>query len=550
VPKDYRGSLQAVPKCELTLGPASTTPNIQNIMVLIDWLRRRAPRSSGLILFILLVLAARFSYARRVWIEGGPTFADADCFTRMFRVRQLWEHSAFIQAYHSWENTPDGIVPHTTALLDWLIALVALPLRLLTPLAIDWAGWITPPLIAAVGAWMLWHLLQRLELGWTRWPILFTYALHPLLAWSNAVGRPDHQALLVPLLALLAVLECLRLRENRFDLIAGLAWGVALWVSLYEPLILLIGFLAGHAWARWFSTTSRPVLRWRPWAAALVLTTLGTWVLEGMRWPQPPLGHTPELRHWLAMIGELQPPPAAYALPFGLAWPIALAILLRSVRRLPDTALLLLPPVLLTLTLGLNQQRWLAFLPLPLSLLLLPALASVRSPTWKVILSCLHLVPMLGWLVWETSQLRPPNDLADLRRMATSIQGEGAILAPWWQSPALLYYSHRPIVASSSHQSLPGIIDSARFFSTSDFTQADNILRRRGVRWVAVEDPVRSFTNSRQILSGPNADLTIEPREVHRIVSLRLWDFKSVPTRYRLVYASPSWRLYHYTPEP
>jgi hypothetical protein len=520
------------------------------MMSFIDRWAARAPRWSGPALFVLLVLATRFSYARRVWAGDGPTFADADCFTRMFRVRQLWEQGAFIQARHPWENTPEGIIPHTTALLDWIIALLALPLRLATPQAIDWAGWITPPLLAGAGAWLLWRGLQRMDLGWTRWPILLTYALHPMLAWSNALGRPDHQALLVPLLALLTVLECLRLRENRFDLVAGLAWGVALWVSLYEPLILLIGFLAGHAWARWFSTTSRPELHWRPWAGALALTTLGTWVLEGMRWPQPPLGHTPELRHWLAMIGELKSPPAAYALQFGLAWPIALAVLLRSGRRLPHTALLLLPPVLLSLTLALNQQRWLAFLPLPLSLLLLPALAAVRSPAWKAGLACLHLVPMLGWLAWETSQLRPPDGLADLRRMAASIQGEGAVLAPWWQSPALLYYSGRPVVASSSHQSFPGILDSARFFTTSDFTEADEILRRRGVRWVAVEEPIRSFTNSRQILFGPDTDLTIEQQEVHRIVCLRLWDFKSVPTRYRLVYASPAWRLYHYTPDP
>jgi len=503
---------------------------------------------AGALGFAFLVCALRFSYVRRVWLEGWPTFADADCFTRMFRVRRLLEDGALIQARHPWENAPDGIVPHTTALLDWIIALIALPLQLLTPEALDWAGWITPPLLAGAGGGLLFVLAARLDLSWVRWPVLLAYALYPLLVWGNAVGRPDHQALLVPLLACLTAAECLRLQENRFHLATGLGWGMALWISLYEPLFLLLACLAGHALAaRLCPRTER--LAWRPWTAGAAGLFLLTWLLEGARGLQPPLPSTPEMRNWLAMIGELKPAPAAYFALLGLALPIALALRVRARSRPSARELLLLPAVIMVLVMGTLQQRWLYFLPLPLCLLLLPALAGLRSRGLRLGLAVLHLAPMTAWLAWETSQLRPPHALADIQRMASQIKGEGAILAPWWESPALLYYSGNPIVASSSHQSLTGITDSARFFTTSDFTEADEILLRRNVRWVAVEDPVRSFTNARQILKGMDADLTIEQHEVHRIVCLRLWDFKSVPTRYRLVYASPGWKLYRYDPE-
>ena len=41
------------------------------------------------------------------------------------------------------------------------------------------------------------------------------------------------------------------------------------------------------------------------------------------------------------------------------------------------------------------------------------------------------------------------------------------ILAPWWLSPALAYWSGQRCVGGSSHESLPGIVDSSRFYSTT-----------------------------------------------------------------------------------
>lgn len=509
------------------------------------WTRHR-----GAALFALTTLLLRLSWTRRMVLDGLPYFADADCYTRMFRVRQLLENGAWFQPFHAWENYPEGIVPHTTAPLDWIIALLALPLRLLSPHGLDWAGWITPPLLAALGAAALWHLAARLHLGWTRWPILLTYSLHPFLAWGNAAGRPDHQTLLIPLLSILLLFECLRLQENRFHLACGLGWGLALWTSLYEPAILLAALLFGHALAARAPQSTRPPLRWRPWALGLITVFTITWFLEGARLPHPPWPASPEMRHWLSQIGEMRPPHFIYILQLGLAWPITLFFLTRLWRQARPRLLLLLPALLTVTSLAFLQQRWFYFLPLLLSLTLLPALITLPSPAWRTFCATLHLLPMAAWLAAETSQLRPPHDLADLRRLAGSIRSPGAILAPWWQSPALLYYSGQPIVASSSHQSLPGIIDWARFTTSSDFVAADALLQHRRVTWVVIEQPIRAYPHALALLHGPNANPTVEARDFSRLIHLRLWEFKSPPTRYRLVYASPERKLYLFSPPP
>jgi hypothetical protein len=496
--------------------------------------------------FALLVLATRFLHIRRMLLDGLPYFADADCYTRMFRVRQMLDHGAFFQARHGWENFPDGITPHTTAPLDWVIGIIALPLAQTSSHGLDWAGWMVPPLLAAIGGFVLWRLLARLDLGWIRIPILLTYAFHPLLIWANAVGRPDHQALTVPLLSVLLVLEWIRKKEDRFHAVTGVLWGLALWISLYEPLILLTLTLLVQAFTLRPNPTTTASDRWTPWWAGLLGVFLTTWLAEGIRIPSLPLPDSPEMAHWLSMIGELKSPPWSHWTLLGWAAPIAVVVGIRHRRTALAGLTLPLVWALAVLALGIFQQRWLVFMVIPFSIAVFLALQPLKSRAARTLSMVLHLLPLMAWNAYESAHLQPPRELADIRKMAASISGEGSVLAPWWLSPAILYYSGQPIVASSSHQSFPGTLDSARFFTTSDFVLADEIVARRNVGWVAVYDPVRAFTNARQILYGPEADLTIEQREVHRIVCLRLWDFKSVPTRYRLAYASKDWKLYRF----
>jgi hypothetical protein len=89
-----------------------------------------------------------------------------------------------------------------------------------------------------------------------------------------------------------------------------------------------------------------------------------------------------------------------------------------------------------------------------------------------------------------------------LRALAERIRSSTteAFLAPWWLSPAIAYWSGQPGIAGSSHESLPGIMASARFCLTSDENAARELLRKKNVSWVFVYDSDRVLLNSAAIL--------------------------------------------------
>ena len=76
----------------------------------------------------------------------------------------------------------------------------------------------------------------------------------------------------------------------------------------------------------------------------------------------------------------------------------------------------------------------------------------------------------------------------------------GAFLAPWWQSPAIAYWTRRPGVAGSSHQSLPGIVDTARFYLTDKNDEAAAILKKRRVTHVLADAAEREIETSAALL--------------------------------------------------
>jgi hypothetical protein len=89
--------------------------------------------------------------------------------------------------------------------------------------------------------------------------------------------------------------------------------------------------------------------------------------------------------------------------------------------------------------------------------------------------------------------------LRDLSEAAIGKHG-GPFLAAWWLSPAIAYWSRQPGVAGTSHESLPGIVDTARFFLSNDPAEAAVILRKRSVRWVLVDDPAHDVETSATML--------------------------------------------------
>ena len=95
------------------------------------------------------------------------------------------------------------------------------------------------------------------------------------------------------------------------------------------------------------------------------------------------------------------------------------------------------------------------------------------------------------------------NESVRFRELALSLQSSEVrpFLAPWWISPAIAYWSRQPGVAGSSHESLDGIADSARFFLANDWQKARQILETHQTAWVVAYDCERVTQNSKAVLN-------------------------------------------------
>ena len=105
-------------------------------------------------------------------------------------------------------------------------------------------------------------------------------------------------------------------------------------------------------------------------------------------------------------------------------------------------------------------------------------------------------------------------DAVALREAALSIQKlpEGGVLAPWWFCPAIVWWSGQPCIGGSSHQSLPGIVESGRYYLASDDAAAREILSQRKVCYVFAYEPERVIPNSEQILGEKSNGSTLAKR--------------------------------------
>src|SRR5690242_15039223 len=163
----------------------------------------------------------------------------------MTRARICFEHPGTIVRRHDFENFPIGTSPHTTAPLDYLIVATATALTPLTNNPLDLAGALVSPLLSIALGIFVWWWSRRVQIRF-RWGLLILYAVSPILAHGFALGRPDHQALLVTLITFAICAEWHLTREpsKSWSIVSGASWGMALWVSLYEPIVLLVIMLA------------------------------------------------------------------------------------------------------------------------------------------------------------------------------------------------------------------------------------------------------------------------------------------------------------------
>src|SRR5262245_64808400 len=76
--------------------------------------------------------------------------------------------------------------------------------------------------------------------------MLILYAISPILVHGTELGRPDHQSLLILLVAIAICAGWSSQTGQRVNmanawwLTSAAAWALAIWVSAYEPLVLFL----------------------------------------------------------------------------------------------------------------------------------------------------------------------------------------------------------------------------------------------------------------------------------------------------------------------
>jgi hypothetical protein len=478
-----------------------------------------------------LTVATRCANYRYVFAHGPNGerqifYTDGDCYSRMTRVREVLQGWGVVH-YHMFENYPVGVYSHTTAPMDYLIAGIALLLKPFMSDYIDMAGAIVSPLLGLMTTLFLIVWARQLNQQYRRLMLLLV-ALSPILVHGTELGRPAHHSLQIFLLAVGIGAELIMARAPcvSWGIVSGVAWGLALWVSLYEPLVMLgVVLLSKLIFYR-----SKLFVKERLPGLAIMLCILAiAWLLEGKYLERGFAITTHDtvyktyLGNWLGTIEEMKSINArggrVYLEDFLTQWvgwgllvaPLLLIARLRDAKR----STLLLCLMVTTFGFALTEERWGYFFALVYAMSV-PWQLSLFKRRWLVSLLFLaSLWPIARyWDVmlynplyneWRTAQW---NDQRRLRQAADDIgeHAPGAILAPWWWSPQLAYWSGQPALGGSSHESLPGNVDVSRFFAATDPNVAKQICDSRYVETVVTGEPQNIVTESAHILGQPLPD--------------------------------------------
>jgi hypothetical protein len=485
---------------------------------------RKIPGIIEIAVLSTLILATRCANYQDVFVAGNVYFVDADCYARMTRVQMCAKKPGLILRHHDFENFPQGTTPHTTSPLDYLILGLSLLLKPFMTQPLDLAGAFISPLLALIGGWVLWSWWRRMKFRY-RWVGLILYATSPILVHGTELGRPDHQSLLILLVAIAICAEwrlqtaagtAASTEANRWALMSGVAWGFAIWISAYEPILLFFIVTATALLikrAAFFGRDHR--MGWILFAAIIVIALLIERRLPSFAVFQSNL----IFKNWARTIGELahispENPVwfrwCGYLLlvtPF-LIWMNVSKSFKKSERPMPWFVL-----VLLVATYGLTiwQARWGYFFVLTFAIALPALLEPIKSRAAVWTAFVLSMFPILrDWdqKLWPNEEqfagrVEKRIESVQIRDLALSLRSSEVhpFLAPWWFSPSIAYWSGQPGVGGSSHESLNGIEDSARFFISEDLQKAHEILQKHRVAWVSAYDWQRVAQNSAAILN-------------------------------------------------
>ena len=470
-----------------------------------------------------LILATRCANYQDVFVAGNVYFSDADCYARMTRAQLVREKPGLIIRHHEFENFPQGTIPHTTAPLDYLIVALSLFLNPFTAHALDLAGAFVSPLLALFGAWFLWWWSRRMKFRYG-WVMLILYAISPILVHGTELGRPDHQSLLILLVAIAICAEWSSQTlqpakaANAWRLTSATAWALAIWVSAYEPLVLFLIVTATALVMNSHAVFARERRAgWILFAAIIAIA----FAIERRVPSFAIFQFSGYLRNWGSTIGEL-----AHVSPMNRVWlnwcgfllfvaPVLIWMSIRTPRNGAPGGRALPIYVLLVATYFFTvwQARWGYFFVLIFALALPALLVPIKSSAAVWIAFVLSMFPILrDWdeRLWPNeaqlaARVERRIESAQIRDLALSLRSPEVhpFLAPWWLSPSIAYWSGQPGVAGSSHESLNGIEETARFFLSENLQEARAILEKRHVAWVFAYDFDRVAQNSAAILNEP-----------------------------------------------
>src|SRR4029079_14673606 len=326
------------------------------------------------------------------------------------------------------------------------------------------------------------------------------------------LGRPDHQSLLILLIAIAicagwsSQTQQVANVASAWRLTSAATWALAIWVSAYEPLVLFVIVVATALVINGRALFARDRRRgWILFAAIIAIALAVERRVPSFDMLQS-AGH---FENWARTIGEL-----AHVSPMNPAWwnwcgyllfvvPVLIWTSMRTPRsgapagRAPPIYVLLIATYFLTLW----QARWGYFFVLIFVLALPALLMPVKSSAAVWIAFLLSIFPILR----DWDERLWPNEAQLANRLETRVQSAQIhslslslrlpevhpFLAPWWLSPSIAYWSGQPGVAGSSHESLNGIEDSARFFLSENLQEARAILEKRHVAWVFAYDSDR-----------------------------------------------------------
>jgi hypothetical protein len=236
----------------------------------------------------------------------------------------------------------------------------------------------------------------------------------------------------------------------------------------------------------------------------------------------------------------------ALTLPF-VAW----RLWIRTGDRKTDRFLVLLTAFLIILTVF--QRRWIYYASLGELFLIVRYCQNSPFRWTRLVVMAIFLIGLADAGYTQVGASRTVNQPSlQLARIARSIDEPGGIMAPWWLSPGLLYFSGQPIVSGSSHCGISGIVAGAKFFTATNWAEAERILRERQARWIVVFDdqayvyPVLNV--EREILGLP--DYTEDSKaEADTTVWQILVADRYVPTSLRLRAVTDQFKLYKYEPD-